>query len=73
MYSYSRWKAFASHYQLASFTGCGAPVSVSVAYTRKRSDYADVPCGDTFRTGSEGGIETERAICEACFNKTINQ
>ena len=70
---YSRWKAYASCYKLGNFKGCGEPVSVSVAYTRTRSDYVDIPCGDAFRSGSGGGIETERAICEGCFTKNVSR
>ena len=70
---YSRWKPYASCYKLGNFKGCGEPVSVSVAYTRTRSDYADIPCGDAFRSGSGGGIETERAICEGCFTKNVSR
>ena len=70
---YSRWKAYASCYKLGNFKGCGEPVSVSVAYTRTRSDYADIPCGDAFRSGAGGGIETERAICEGCFTNNVSR
>ena len=72
---YNSFQQYASYYnlKLGNFKGCGEPVSVSVAYTRTRSDYADIPCGDAFRSGSGGGIETERAICEGCFTKNVSR
>jgi len=75
MKPYNSWQQYASYYNLKldNFKGCGKTVSVNVAYTRKRSDRADIPCGNTFRSGSGGGIETERAICEGCFTKNVSQ
>ena len=72
---YNSFQQYASYYnlKLGNFKGCGETVSVSVAYTRTRSDYADIPCGDAFRSGSGGGIETERAICEGCFTKNVSR
>jgi len=70
---YSRWKAYASCYKLGNFKGCGEPVSVLVAYTRKRSDYADIPCGNTFRSSSGGRRGTDSAICEGCFTKNVSR